>query len=136
MLVHAAQALRFWDQCGTILHARVDNCSERETKHQLRFFITWSPLLEPLLSCLACHRLPTMLSRFDLVMFAMLFASSSLFAIVLPCSLDSAPTTGLRTPCKNSDLVDDNNFFSVAKYLAKEDYCELMVGGGLRYCGV
>ena len=70
------------------------------TKHQLRFLITWSPLLEPLLSCLACQRLPTMLSRFDLVMFAMLFASSSLFAMLFPCSLDSAPTTGLRTPCK------------------------------------
>ena len=41
-----------------------------------------------------------MLSRFDLVMFAMLFASSSLFAMLFPCSLDSAPTTGLRTPCK------------------------------------
>ena len=79
-----------------------------------------------------------MLSRFDLVMFAMLFASSSLFAMLFPCSLDSAPTTGLRTPCKKSELVGHQLFLfdnadgcSVAKYLSKGDDCELMGGEGL-----
>ena len=90
-------------------------------KHQLRFFITWSPLLEPLLSCLACQRLPTMLSRLDLVMFAMLFASSSLFAMLFPCSLDSAPTTGLRTPCNKKVEMQMS-----AKYLGND--CKLMMG--------
>ena len=76
-----------------------------------------------------------MLSRFDLVMFAMLFANSSLFAMLFPCSLDSAPTTGLRTPCKKLDLVGHQLFknenaddCSVAKYLSKGDDCKLMGG--------
>ena len=114
MLVHAAQAQGgggFGISAGPFSMLGLSCSSESEGGKRAQaffflqrlstifFFITWSPLLEPLLSCLACQRLPTMLSRFDLVMFAMLFASSSLFAIVLPCSLDSAPTTGLRTPC-------------------------------------
>ena len=110
--VHAAPTVgRFGISAGPFSMLGLSRCSENRArpfillvtvaaKHQLRFFITWSPLLEPLLSCLACQRLPTMLSRLDLVMFAMLFASSSLFAMLFPCSLDSAPTTGLRTPCK------------------------------------